>query len=91
MINEETGGKQPEETGTANETPSRATGQGSLEAPNATAVPDKPFDLDEIAQFAADDVGVGGAIGKMLSILFIYTIIVMSYVGWATWFKAWPF
>ena len=91
MTNAETGGKQPEEAGAANQVQSTAAGQGSPETPSATAVPDKPFDLDEIAQFAADDVCVGGAIGKMLSTLFIYTIIVMSYIGWATWFKAWPF
>lgn len=46
------------------------------EAPLFTAV--------EIEQFEADDVSAGGAIGKMLSALFLYTIVAMGIAGWWT-------
>lgn len=39
------------------------------------------FDQAELRQFEADDVEAGRAIGKMLSILFIYTVIAMSLVS----------
>ena len=39
------------------------------------------FDKAELRQFEADDVEAGRAIGKMLSILFIYTVIAMSIVS----------
>ncbi len=43
---------------------------------------DKPlFSAVEIEQFEADDVIAGSAIGKMLSILFLYTVLAMSLVG----------
>lgn len=38
----------------------------------------------EREQFDADDVTAGRAIGKMLSLLFLYTVIVMSLVSWWT-------
>lgn len=46
----------------------------------STAAPpsDSPlFTAVEIEQFEADDVAAGAAIGKMLSALFLYTVIVM--------------
>jgi hypothetical protein len=43
------------------------------------------FDKVELRQFEADDVEAGRAIGKMLSILFIYTVIAMSIVSLWTW------
>jgi hypothetical protein len=50
-----------------------------------TSVQEKPlFDAVELEQFDADDVVAGSAIGKMLSILFLYTVIVMSFVTWLT-------
>ena len=39
------------------------------------------FDDTELRQFEADDVEAGRAICKMLSLLFIYTIIAMSIVS----------
>ena len=50
------------------------------------AVPsEKPlFSAVEIEQFEADDVVAGSAIGKMLSILFLYTVFAMSFVAWWT-------
>ncbi|MBI1312567.1 hypothetical protein GC176_14840 [bacterium] len=39
------------------------------------------FDKAELRQFAADDAEAGGAIGKMLSLLFIYTVIAMTIVS----------
>ena len=48
--------------------------------------PDEPmFDVKEIAQFDADDVAAGRAIGKMLSFFFLYTVVAMSIVGVWTW------
>ncbi|MEZ6132537.1 MAG: hypothetical protein R3C59_28055 [Planctomycetaceae bacterium] len=50
-----------------------------------TATPDKPlFTAVEIEQFEADDVVAGSAIGKMLSMLFLYTVLAMSFVAWWT-------
>ncbi len=37
-----------------------------------------PFDQKQIAEFDADDVTAGRAIGKMLAFFFLYTVIVMA-------------
>lgn len=51
-----------------------------------TATPEKPlFSAVEVEQFEADDVIAGSAIGKMLSILFLYTVLAMSFVAWWTY------
>jgi len=51
-----------------------------------TATPEEPlFTPVELEQFEADDVVAGSAIGKMLSILFLYTVLVMSFVGYWTY------
>jgi hypothetical protein len=42
------------------------------------------FTVTEIEQFEADDVTAGRAIGRMLSILFLYTVFAMSLVSWWT-------
>lgn len=44
-----------------------------------------PFTPIEIEQFGADDVTAGGAIGKMLSALFLYTVLAMGLAGWWTY------
>ncbi len=50
-----------------------------------TTTADKPlFTAVEIEQFEADDVVAGSAIGKMLSILFLYTVLAMSLVTYVT-------
>lgn len=51
----------------------------------ATATEEPLFTAVEVEQFEADDVVAGSAIGKMLSILFLYTVLVMSFVGWWTY------
>ena len=51
----------------------------------APATEDPLFTAVEIEQFEADDVVAGSAIGKMLSILFLYTVLVMTFVGWWTY------
>jgi hypothetical protein len=43
------------------------------------------FSAVEIEQFGADDVTAGGAIGKMLSALFLYTVVAMGIAGWWTY------
>ena len=43
------------------------------------------FSQVEIEQFGADDVTAGGAIGKMLSALFLYTVFAMGIAGWWTY------
>ncbi len=53
-------------------------------APAPVAV-EPQFDNAEIRQFEADDIQAGRAITKMLSLLFIYTLIAMSIVSWWTW------
>lgn len=42
------------------------------------------FTVVQCEQFAADDVVAGSAIGKMLSILFLYTVLAMTFVSWWT-------
>lgn len=42
------------------------------------------FSAVEVEQFSADDVTAGSAIGKMLSALFLYTIVAMAIAGWWT-------
>ena len=54
------------------------------EQSTATAVPENPFEREELAQFDADDVQAGKAIGKMLSLFFLYTLIATAFVGWWT-------
>lgn len=53
-----------------------------------TAAPEEQtelFSAVEIEQFGADDVTAGGAIGKMLSALFLYTVLAMCIAGWWTY------
>ncbi len=53
-----------------------------------TAAPEEQtelFSAVEIEQFGADDVTAGGAIGKMLSALFLYTVVAMGIAGWWTY------
>lgn len=53
-----------------------------------TAAPEEQtelFSAVEIEQFGADDVTAGGAIGKMLSALFLYTVLAMGIAGWWTY------
>lgn len=47
--------------------------------------PDPHFNKAELAQFDRDDTDAGRAIGKMLSLFFLYTVIVMSICAWWTW------
>lgn len=52
----------------------------------ASASTDAPlFSAVEIEQFEADDVTAGSAIGKMLSALFLYTIVAMGIASWWTY------
>ena len=44
------------------------------------------FAAEELKQFAADDAEAGRAIGKMLSIFFFYTVIVMGISSVATYY-----
>lgn len=44
-----------------------------------------PFTSSQIKQFDADDAQAGAAIGKMLSIFFFYTVIVMAISSLATY------
>ena len=49
----------------------------------STATSDELFDKDELAEFVAADQSAGRSICKMLSALFIYTLIAMSIAsGW---------
>ena len=61
---------------TTEEHPEEAQGQAT-----ATELPENPFEREELAQFDADDVNAGKAIGVMLSLFFLYTMIAMSIVG----------
>jgi hypothetical protein len=50
--------------------------------------PESLFEKEELAQFDADDVIAGKAIGVMLSLFFVYTMIAMSIVGLWTFLTA---
>jgi hypothetical protein len=53
---------------------------------SAPASTEEPlFSAVEVEQFSADDVTAGSAIGKMLSALFLYTVVAMSIASWWTW------
>lgn len=55
------------------------------ESASETEAPaEPPFTKQEVAQFEADDAEAGRAIGKMLSLFFLYTAIVMSIAAWWT-------
>jgi hypothetical protein len=43
-----------------------------------------PFSEQQVEQFEEDDGDAGRAIGKMLAIFFLYTVIAMSGVAWWT-------
>lgn len=42
------------------------------------------FDRATIEEFGEEDREAGTAIGKMLALFFLYTVIVMSFVAWWT-------
>lgn len=44
------------------------------------------FSNDEVKQFGLDDVEAGKAIGKMLSALFLYTVIAMTISALVTYY-----
>ncbi|RMG35070.1 MAG: hypothetical protein D6725_13155 [Planctomycetota bacterium] len=47
--------------------------------------PEEVFDHDDLEHFEEDDIDAGRTIGKMLSFLFVYTVIVMTVVAVWTW------
>ncbi|MCA9090926.1 MAG: hypothetical protein KDA90_20070 [Planctomycetaceae bacterium] len=47
-------------------------------AEHSTPVDEPLFSRDELRQFEADDAEAGSAIGQMLSLFFLYTIVVMT-------------
>jgi cytoskeletal protein RodZ len=49
-----------------------------------THAPVADFSAVEVEQFDADDATAGRAIGKLLSVLFLYTVLAMSLVIWWT-------
>lgn len=56
------------------------------EHPSASAESEQLFTADEIRQFDRDDAEAGQAIGKMLSIMFLYTVIVMGISAAVTYY-----
>jgi len=49
-------------------------------------ITDQPFNSNELQQFDADDAHAGSAIGKMLALFFLYTVIAMAGSCLATWY-----
>lgn len=43
------------------------------------------FEKNELAQFDKDDTTAGTAIGRMLAVIFLYTIFAMGIAGWWTY------
>lgn len=60
--------------------------QPEVSVPEPSFIPDRPaesrFSREELRQFEADDVEAGRRIGKILTSLFVYTLIAMSVVIW---------
>jgi len=54
--------------------------------PVTTDIPENPFNADDLKMFDEDDATAGRAIGKMLSLFFFYTVVVMALSGIWTWF-----
>ena len=59
------------------------------ETHQSTEFQHSPFSNEELGQFKADDIQAGRTIGKLLSTLFIYTVIIMSVVIWWTLVTDW--
>jgi hypothetical protein len=76
-----------DEQSPAEEHASDASATAVAEPEHAESAPE-PFDDHfrpaDIDQFTADDTVAGGAIGKMLTTLFLYTILAMSISAWWT-------
>ena len=53
-------------------------------AEHSSTTEEIPFSKDELKQFGADDAEAGSAIGRMLSLFFFYTVIVMTISTVAT-------
>lgn len=53
--------------------------------PPPSAPLDEPFGREEIKEFSSDDVEAGQAITKMLSLFFLYTVIVMGLSTYVTY------
>lgn len=53
-------------------------------AEHPAPAPQTLFTSEELQQFAADDAEAGGAIGRMLTMFFFYTVIVMIISTLAT-------
>jgi hypothetical protein len=53
-------------------------------APSVAESPAGLFEIEELEQFRSDDAAAARTIGKILSTLFLYTLIVMSLVVWWT-------
>jgi hypothetical protein len=66
-----------------------ATDAAPIDHDNPPAVAEL-FNHQERAQFDLDDVAAGRAIGKMLGLFFLYTVIVMSAVAWWTYNSGLP-
>ncbi len=56
-----------------------------VEHGHGTASSALDFDKTELEQFDKDDVTAGSAIGRMLAVIFLYTILAMSIAGWWTY------
>jgi hypothetical protein len=56
-------------------------------APHDTSVTEELFEKSELQQFITDDQAAGRAICKMLSALFIYTLLAMSLAASWTYYS----
>ncbi len=52
----------------------------------AVASSEPLFTSEEVKQFDCDDAEAGRAIGKMLSVMFFYTVVVMAISAAATYY-----
>ncbi len=64
----------------------KETEQAATQPSVPPIAPPELFGKDDLSYFSAEDRQAGGAIGKMLSLFFFYTVIVMMLVAIWTFF-----
>ena len=64
--------------------PEQTTGSAEQGGAGHHAPAEPLFDRATIQEFGEEDREAGTAIGKMLALFFLYTVIVMSFVAWWT-------
>lgn len=63
---------------------SESTATSNPESKDQTIAPDELFQKTDLTYFDSEDGHAGNVIGKMLSLFFLYTVVVMALVAYWT-------